>query len=260
MESNGIAPQNPRQKGLIFGVFVLMVLIVAAGVYFYVRHTRFYISTDDADCTGRIYTIAPKVPGTIKVLLVQDNQFIKQGDLLLTIDSTDYDVRVRDASALLATEQSKLSESQARIELSEKQLTEIRYRIESAQANLKLQEVNLSQARQDLTRAQRLFQKTIIPQERLEKAQTTYDVTQAQTDAAREQLKQTQAALGAQAAGVEQAKAAYQSQLSVIAQRKAALNTEQLRQSYTQLFSPAATDTLPNAASRSATRYRPDNP
>ncbi|MEN6475378.1 MAG: HlyD family secretion protein [Syntrophaceae bacterium] len=239
MNPNVPAPENVRQRGVIIGVFFLIVALVGVGVYGYVRHTHFYISTDDAYVSGRVYTIASKVPGTVMTLPVQDNQLVKQGDLLLEIDARDYDVRVRDAQAMLATEESKLNEAKARIALAGKQLKEIHYRIASAQAGLKLQEANLIQASQDLARAKRLFQNSIIPRDRLEKAQTAYDVASSQRDAAREQLKQAQAALEVQTAAVEQTQAAFESQHAVIAQRRASLSAEQLKQSYTRIYAPA---------------------
>jgi len=239
MDPHEPAPEHGRQRGIVFGVFFLVLVLAGMGVFGYVRHTHFYISTDDAYVTGRVYTIASKVPGTVQTLPVKDNQLVKQRELLLEIDARDYDVRVRDAQALLATEESKLNEAKARITLAGKQLGEIRFRIASAQAGLKLQEAGLSQARQDLARAERLFQNSIIPRDRLEKAQTAYDVARSQRDAALEQLKQAQAALEVQSAAVEQAQAAFESQHAVIAQRRASLSAEELKRSYTRIYAPA---------------------
>lgn len=239
MDPHEPAPENGRQRGIVFGVFFLVLVLVGMGVFGYVRHTHYYISTDDAYVSGRVYTIASKVPGTVQALPVQDNQRVRQRDLLLEIDPRDYDVRVKDAQALLATEESKLNEAKARVTLADKQLDEIRFRIASAQAGLNLQEANLSQAAQDLLRAERLFRNAIIPRDRLEKAQTAHDIAHSQRDAAWEQLKQFQAALAVQSAAVKQARAAYESQHAVIAQRRASLSAEELKQSYTRIYAPA---------------------
>ena len=238
MEQTQPASNNHRNKIIVLGVFFLVAFIGVSGIFAYIRHTKYYIMTDDAYVTGRIHSIASKVPGTIKSLYAKDNQYVKKGDLLLEIDSTDYDVRVKDAQAVLNAERSRLNEFSIRIDVAEKQLAEIRFRIDAAQANLKLQQANLHQALLDLNRAQRLFQKEILPEERLEKAKTGYDVALAQVDAAREQLKQAQAALETQKAAVVQAKATYSSQVFTIAQRQEMLNAEQLKQGYTKIYAP----------------------
>lgn len=239
MESKAVEAGSGNRKSLIVIVFLLMAAIVAIGIYAYVRHTRFYVSTDDAYVTGDVHTVASKVPGTIKTILVKDNQLVRRGDLLLEIDSVDYDIRVQDASALLDTERSRLDELKTRIDLAERQLVEVGFRIDTAQANLKLQVANQAQAQLDLTRAERLFRKEIIPEERLDKARTAYTVAQAQTEAAREQLRQAQAARMTQQVAVEQARVAYQSQQFLIEQRKTGLKAEQLKQGYTRIFAPA---------------------
>ena len=59
---------------------------------------------------GRIHTIASKVYGTIKNVYVNDNQFVRKGDVLVDIDQMDFDVRVKEASSGLDVEKTKLSE------------------------------------------------------------------------------------------------------------------------------------------------------
>jgi membrane fusion protein (multidrug efflux system) len=221
---------------LVLGIIALMIIV---GVYFYIRHTRLYISTDDAYVTGRIHSIAPKVAGTIKAIYVEDNQRLKKGYLLLEIDSRDYDVKVGDAEATMNSEQSKLKELLMKEEVAEKQLTEIQSRIAAARATLALQDATLKQAKQDLDRAQKLYEKGAFAEATFEKATTAYDVAKAQVDAAHEQLKQALAALETQKLVVQQSKAAYQSQGYIVEQKKQVLASASLMQSYTKLYAPS---------------------
>lgn len=250
---------NRRRKKLAFLLLLAIVIAGIAAVYFYTNYKKTHITTDDAYVTGRIHFIASKVPGTVKALYVNDNQFVKKGDLLLEIDKRDYEVRRREAQSALDAEQSKTAETARRIEVAHKQLSELIFRCQSAQANLVLQEANRRQAEADLQRAKKLFQRNVIPEERIEKAQTVYDVTAAQVQAARDQLRQAEAALVTQKAVITQTEAALKSQGDVEKQKQETLAGEDLRYSYTQIYAPRTVTSQRDRLSR-ATRSRRGSP
>ena len=223
----------------IYCVAAVFAVIVLAVIFYYVWQTRYYISTDDAYVAGSIHAIASKIPGTAKEVLVRDNQPVKKGDLLVEIDSTDFDVRVLDAKAAVEAEESKLRESSMRIEVARKQLDEIMTKIGSAKANLVLQDANLRQSRQDLDRSRRLYESGALAEERLEKAQTGFEIAQAQLTYAGEQVKQAQAALETQNLLVLQAETAYQSQSHVVEQKRQVLGAATLTRSYAKISAPS---------------------
>jgi membrane fusion protein, multidrug efflux system len=239
MEGNGLDSPVRSNRSRVFVVFGIIVVVIVAAVVLYIRHTRYYISTDDAYVTGRVYSIAPKVAGTVKAVPVNDNQPVKKGDLLVEIDSSDYDVKVGDARAAVEAEQSKQAELAVRVGVAEKQLAEIQSRIDAAGAALKLQEATLKQARQDLGRARKLYDKGIFPEATLEKATTARDVAAAQVNAAREGMNQAGAALDTQRSLIEQAKTALMSQGYSVEQKKQVLAAATLLQGYTRIYAPA---------------------
>jgi membrane fusion protein, multidrug efflux system len=227
---------NNKKK---FAALLLLFVIMIAGIigfYYYREYRRTYVTTDDAYVTGRIHIIASKVRGTVKAVYAEDNQLVKEGDLLVEIDDRDYDVRVSEAESAQNAEHSKLDEILTKIDVVKRQLSEMQFSVKSARASLKLQEVNLNQAEIDLERARKLFKKDILPEERLEKAKTSYDVAFAQVEAAREQLKQAEAAFETQKAVINQAESALKSQGSVIKQKEAIRKAEDLKKSYTKIY------------------------
>jgi membrane fusion protein (multidrug efflux system) len=231
---------NNKKK---FAALLLLFVFVIAGVIgvrFYREYRRTYITTDDAYVTGRIHIVASKVSGTVKELYVQDNQLVKKNDLLAEVDDRDYAVRVKEAESARDAEHSKRAEISTKIVVAKKQLAEMQFSRETARANLKLQEANLKQAEIDLRRAETLRKKEVIPEERLEKAQTNYDVVVAQVAAAREQMKQIEAALETQKAVIKQTESAYKSQNSVVRQKEETRKAEDLRWSYTKIYAPTA--------------------
>ncbi len=238
MASAGEIVNNRRRKLFLF-LLVLAVVAAAAGTYYYIFYKSTHIATDDAFVAGRIHVIASKVPGTVKNLLVTDNQYVKKDELLLEIDEKDYDVRVREVESSVGSEQAKFSELTQKVDVAKRQFTEAQHREESAKANLKLQEVQLRQAELDLKRADALFKKEIVPADRYDRAKTAYDTAMAQVDAAREQLKQADASLLTQEAMIKQTEAALKSQGANVKQRQEMLNAEALKKSYTRIYAPA---------------------
>lgn len=83
---------------------IILVLLILGGVtwglYYYQRSQKI-TSTDDAQIEGELYPIIPKVSGYISEVLVRDNQEVHQGDLLIRIESQDYQIRVDQARASL---------------------------------------------------------------------------------------------------------------------------------------------------------------
>ncbi|HTG00686.1 MAG TPA: HlyD family secretion protein [Nitrospirota bacterium] len=193
--------------------FVIVGVLVAVGLvagYFYNAYRQTHISTDDAFIEGDIHTIAAKINGTVKDIYVHDNQPVKKGDLLVEIDPIDYDVRLREAVSALDVEKAKLIESESRIE--------------TAKANLDLARANLKLAETDKVRSEKLIAEHAIPQERYDRAMTTYEVSVAQVKAAEDQLRQ--------------AESQKVTQFSTIRQREAVMSQANLNYKYTKITAP----------------------
>jgi membrane fusion protein (multidrug efflux system) len=228
-----------KNKKVVFVLFPIIIIIGAVALYFYRGYKATHILTDDAFVDGRIHLIASKVPGTIKVIHVKDNQFVKRNDLLLEIDARDYEVRVKEAQAGLETERAKLSEIRDRVDTVKKQLSEVIASLEAARANLELQEANFRQAEIDFKRADFLLQKEVIPREQFDKAKTNYDVGVAQVKAAKERIKQLEASLETQKAVIKQTETSLIPQHAQIQQKEAILKGAELNKSYTKIYAPS---------------------
>ena len=70
------------------GILIIIGIILAV-------HSTFFQSTDDAFVEGRLVSIAPRVQGPVIKLLVDDNDEVKAGQLLVEIDPADYEVKDR---------------------------------------------------------------------------------------------------------------------------------------------------------------------
>ena len=89
-----------KKKRVVVPV-VTAVILVLTGIYLAI-HATFFQSTDDAFVEGRLISVAPRVEGPVINLLVDDNDEVKAGQLLVEIDPADYEVKLHQAEAKLA--------------------------------------------------------------------------------------------------------------------------------------------------------------
>ncbi len=84
-------PQNHRKtiRNLRIGIVSAAVALGLVAFFEINRQPR----TDDAEVTANFIGIAPQVEGPIIRLNVNDNQFVKQGELLFEIDDRPYQIR-----------------------------------------------------------------------------------------------------------------------------------------------------------------------
>jgi len=251
-ESNEKKPQ--RRKIIVLILFCALVVGGALAVFWYLQYASTHISTDDAFVDGHVHVIAPKISGTIRGIMVKDNQRVARGDLLVEIDPIDYRVRVEDAASAFQAESARIMELNDRVEVARKQFQELKYQAESARLNFDLQKTvlkqleadikkaeagveaqtaQLKQARIDIRRGEDLYKKEVISKEKYENTQTAYEVTEAQLKGAQEQLLQVQANRETQLARLKQAEvdvmkaeAALETQKTVIKQAESTISTQ----------------------------------
>src|SRR5512135_3281907 len=186
MEENegAVAVKNgSARKKLIFAL-LLAALLGGVAFYIYIGYRSTNIATDDAYVTGDIYSIAPKINGTVKAVYVEDNTPVKKGQLLVDIEPQDYQVQVRQEDSGLQIERAKLTQTEAKVDAAKRRLSELIAGSEAARAQLELQHANRKQAESDANRAQELFKMGYVSRADYEKAVTALDVARAQELAA----------------------------------------------------------------------------
>jgi len=104
-KKNGGKKRSPLLRIILIAVVVVVVIVWIA----YWLLTRNQIETDDAYTTGRKISIAPHVNGYVTQLLVNDNQFVHAGQLLVKIDDRDYIASLHKAEASIAQAQANFA-------------------------------------------------------------------------------------------------------------------------------------------------------
>ena len=111
---------KPTEKSSrkIIMIAVLVALVLAAAVYWFLH--RGEVETDDAFTAGRAVTIAPHVRGYVTELLVNDNQFVHEGQVLARLDDRDWRAERDQAAANLEMARAQVASSELMLAVAQK--------------------------------------------------------------------------------------------------------------------------------------------
>jgi membrane fusion protein (multidrug efflux system) len=202
-------------------LLTIVVAVVLAGIlpaYHYYEYFESHVSTDDAYVDGSVSLVSSRVPGTVSKLFVMENWGVKAGDLLLTLDPRDYQVRVAQADAQLARARQSVDELYAQLQ--------------AAEAGVNLAGSQLRETQLDYNRAKALREQNVVSTQFFDQATTALRVAGADQALAQHQLQQARAALGGDI--VDHARY----DRPIVQQAEAVLDAAKLDLSYTEIRSP----------------------
>jgi membrane fusion protein (multidrug efflux system) len=197
------------RRALTWGIVLAAILAIGLIWHYYNR-----VSTDDAQVDGHIVPMASKIYGNVAEVLVDDNQPVKAGQVLVRVDPRDYQAKVDLAKAALALAESHAQAAQVGIPLTEEttesntssagaQLASAQADYERARtayerdstaetafarANVDAREASNTRAQADLARMKPLVQNQEISQQQFDAYVATARVAESELRAARDQL------------------------------------------------------------------------
>jgi multidrug resistance efflux pump len=92
--------------------------------------------TRDATVRAYVVTLAPEVAGRIVELPVADNQYVRKGDLLMTIDPTNYTIAASQAEAAVQQAHASIDNIDAQIGVQQAQINASQAQLDRARAAL----------------------------------------------------------------------------------------------------------------------------
>src|ERR1700733_9431306 len=106
-------PQPPGQpihkpaskKWIVLGVVAVAIVAIVIASWNWIVRALDTVSTDDAYVNGHATFVAPRVPGYVLTVYVDDNNRVRKGDLLVQLDPEPYQVQVNIAQAALESAQ-----------------------------------------------------------------------------------------------------------------------------------------------------------
>lgn len=204
---------TPQRKAAIL-VLALCLIGIWLGLRWLID-ARTNITTDNAFIESKIHPVSARISGTVTTIHVKDNQQVKEGDLLVELDPSDYRVAAEKAEAAVGV---ALNETSGDTSL----VAAARAAVQSAQARQ-------DQSSLDLKRGEALYGREVIPKEQLDRLRTNQRVANAQLLEAQEQLKKAEAVAGINSGPGGKAR---------VRQKQAELSESRLKLGYTRITAP----------------------
>ena len=216
---------------------VTLTVVIVALACAYLLYSRYASRpwTRDGQVRADVVKIAPRVGGYLVKVNVQDNQFIKQGELLFQIDPSSYQLAVEKAEVELAqaredvealeaavrAAEAMVKQRNAAVDSAKGKITEAESGIDSAKATTQEAEAGvasarafvaqvtaqLEEAKREATRARRLADREAGSEETAEAKEAAVQAFHAQLDSANAGLQQAQATLAKTKAAQNEAQA-----------------------------------------------------
>jgi membrane fusion protein, multidrug efflux system len=128
-------PMSARAKAILWLCAAALLAAGLAWFIYYEASGRYRQSTNDAEMRADSVAISPKTTGYVTQVLVEDNEDVKAGQVLVTIDPRDYRAKVEEDESEIAVSQA--STAGARASLGEQYASIEQTRVQLAQARTK---------------------------------------------------------------------------------------------------------------------------
>lgn len=186
------APARKKRSARSFMLPIIALALLGGGAWYgyeYWTNGRFMISTDDAYVQADMAFVSPKISGYVDQVKVSENQVVKAGDQLLTVDDGDYRIALAQAEAQIATLGKTLDRIDAQTEAA-------RASLKQAQAQKTADQSAAENAARVQQRASQLLKTHVGTQAQLDDAQTALDQANAALVGADAQIAAAQANIG----------------------------------------------------------------
>ena len=151
-------------------IFTILIIVGGTyGIYKYV-HSQSHETTDDAQIEKNMNPIIPRVTGYITKVYIKDNDFVKKGDTLFTIDNNDYLVKLADANAALLAAEGSYAAAKADIASAAANIAVSDANVQSAGGNIETAKIRLGRATNDFERYNNLYKNHSITKQQFEQS------------------------------------------------------------------------------------------
>jgi membrane fusion protein, multidrug efflux system len=184
--------QKKKKSKVYIPLILIIVLILGGAIRWYIDYSK-YINTDDAHVEADNVSVSSKILGRISQLFAEEGDLIKQGQLLVILDSMDLTAQKNQAITVKVQTEAAIVQAEAKYQYD---LT-----------NNKVLEITLKKAQEDFIRAKSQFEGEVIPKEQYDHAMKALEIAQAQLNASQSQAQVSNAQIRSTRAAVGSAEA-----------------------------------------------------
>ena len=138
----------PNRRVLVVAALIALAALAAGGRMWYRSH--YYVETENAYLSGHVTPVSARIGGTVTKVLIEDNQLVKEGDVIAELDPFDQGVKVEQIQAQIASAQQQVLQADA-------QIAQVQAQASAAAAQVAQSEAQLVRAKQDADRYGQLY-------------------------------------------------------------------------------------------------------
>ena len=202
-------PKSSRRR-VILGIIILALIVITIIAIPKIHEALTTVSTDDAYVNGHVTFVAPRVGGQVTQVLVDDNNRVRKGDLIVELDKQPYQVAVNIKQAAVETAKSDVDVAIAQVRASEALARSLRWKLQHSMEDVQNQiallntyvaaldsaEAVAKRAKADLDRAMPLARSGAVASEEIDRRTQVLAVAEAQVKQSLEAVYQVRASLG----------------------------------------------------------------
>ena len=174
-------------------IIILVALVILGGSYgtYKYLHSQSHEQTDDAQIEKNMNPIIPRVSGYVDKVYIKDNDYVKKGDTLFTIDKRDYLLKIEEASAAFIGAEGSFEVSKADIGSALASISVSDANVQSAGGNIESAKIRLDRATNDFNRYDNLYKSRTITKQQYEQALATKMEAESQVRVLQQQQRAT---------------------------------------------------------------------
>ena len=220
------AKKQPNRKVVIVAGVIALAALAAGGRMWY--RSAHFVETENAYVAGHVHPVSSRIAGIVTKVLIDDNQMVKEGDVIAELDPFDPRVKVEQIQAQIASAETQVLQADA-------QVAQVNAQASASLAQVKQAEAMLVRANQDAQRYSQLYTNQMKAVSKAELDAATAARASAQADVAAR--KDSAAAAKAQITAAASARDVLKAQIDVL---KVQLKDAEQQLAYNKVLAPVS--------------------
>ncbi|MES2261928.1 MAG: HlyD family secretion protein [Pseudomonadota bacterium] len=142
------AATPPNRRVFIIAGLIALAAIVGGGRMWY--RSQYFVETENAFVAGHVHPVSARIAGVVSKVLIDDNQVVKEGDVIAELDPVDQHVKVEQIQAQIDSAEQQVLQADA-------QIAQVNAQASAAVAQVAQSEAQLLRAKQDAERYGQLY-------------------------------------------------------------------------------------------------------
>lgn len=206
--------EKTKSKNVRVGILLFIIIVVILfGIRWYINFST-TVKTDNAKVAADLINISAEISGKLTAVKVQEGDTVQVGQLLATVDDTQYRINLLQAEAALDLAKANYTKLPYDMQSANATVQKAQNTVEASNAQYQVglaqctsAQVALNDTKRQLSYSQNLYSQGAISKENLNSAQSAYEKAQASLSSAQANLNSAKAGLQSSEVGVTDSQA-----------------------------------------------------